>query len=276
MKKDNFVNIAFDRLVKRFEKADVIANMEKEYQQTKPSFISPKLIDDNEYLKKVKLNKDTICQSLISIKEKGLNSPLIVRRKKDHYEIVLGRKRLTAAKCFRLNEVPCVIIDVSEEELLVMLAADIRDSNYSNMVELSLVCNKLNEDYNFSQEDLAKLLHQSRSQISNIMRLKSFNENILKDISYGKLSFGHAKALITLPDDLIEEMVEKIYQNNLSVRQTEKMIYEYKNKVDFSNLQNKLENKFNCKVNINKNSAKFSFESETDKNKFFEKILKNN
>lgn len=274
MKKDNIVNISFDKLVKRFTKSDVIASIEKEYQRANPSYISPKLIDDNDYLKKVKVNKDAICEALISIKDKGITSPLIVKRKKDHYEIILGRRRLIAAKKFDLKEVPCVIIDIEDEEMLVMLAADIRDSNYSNMVELSLVCNTLCDNYNFNQNDLARLLHQSRSQISNIMRLKNFNDQILKDISYGKLSFGHAKALITLPDELISEMVEKIYQNNLSVRQTEKMIYQYKHQVDFNKIQDRLIKKFNCDVNVDKHSVKFNFVDEKDKEIFLEKIMK--
>ena len=79
MKKDNIVNISFDKLVKRFTKSDVIASIEKEYQRANPSYISPKLIDDNDYLKKVKVNKDAICEALISIKDKGITSPLIVK-----------------------------------------------------------------------------------------------------------------------------------------------------------------------------------------------------
>ncbi len=268
------VNISFDKLVKRFTKTNVIASIEKEYQQAVPSFISPKLIDDNEYLKKVKVDKEGICNTFSSIKEKGITYPLIIRRKKDHYEIVLGRKRLIAAKAFNLNEVPCIVIDIDDEEMLVMLAADIRDSNPSNMVELSFVCNTLCEQYNFNQTDLAKLLHQSRSQISNIMRIKNFNDSILKDISYGKLSFGHAKALVTLPDELIDELVDQVYKQHLSVRQLEKIIYQYKHNVDFEKQQLELGNKFNSQVNINKQSIKFSFNSEEEKENFINNLLK--
>lgn len=273
MKKDKLVDISLSKLLKRFANTDVIANMEKEYRQIKPLFISPKLIDDNGYLKKVKLNEQLICDSLISIKEKGLNTPLIIRPKKDHYEIVLGRKRLIAAKKFKLESVPCAIINVDDEEMLVMLAADIRDSNYSNMVELSIVCNRLTKDYKYTQKDIAKLLHQSRSQITNIIRLFNLPETVLADVSLGKLSFGHAKCLLTLPDEVINDTVAEIYKHNLSVRSTEKMIYDFKNHTNYKKTEQYLRDFVNADVNISKNGIKFSFKTEQDKNQFIKQII---
>lgn len=273
MKKDKIVDIPLSRLLKRFSNTDVIVNMEKEYRTSKPHFISPKLIDDNKYVKKAKLNVDEICEALITIKDKGLNSPLIVRQKKDYFEIIIGRKRLIAAKKFKIETVPCVVIDVSDEEMLVMLAADIRDSNYSNMVELSMVCNRLTKTYHYSQKDLARLLHQSRSQMTNIIRLMNLPDSVLEDISMGKLSFGHAKALITLPDEFILEMVNKIYENKLSVRETEKLIQEYKNGPENKKVEEKLSKTFSCQTNILKKSVKFTFETEEEKTKFINRLI---
>lgn len=272
--KDKIVNISFSKLLKRFSNTDVIANMEKEYRQSKPFFISPKLIDDNKYLKKVKLNEPFICESLASIKDKGLNTPLLVRHKKDHYEIVLGRKRLIVAKKFNLENVPCLILDVDDEEMLLMLAADIRDSNSSNMAELSIVCNRLVKDYNYSQKDIAKLLHQSRSQVTNIVRLLNLPEEVLNDLSKRKLSFGHAKALLTLPDELIQDIVKEIYDNHLSVRQVEMKVYEIKNKSNNKKIEQELHDYLKCDVKMSVKSLKFTFQSENEKEQFINSILK--
>lgn len=272
--KEKIVNISFSKLLKRFSNTDVIANMEKEYSHSKPFFINPKLIDDNIYLKKVKLNESLICESLSSIKEKGLNTPLLIRHKKDYYEIVLGRRRLIAAKKFNLELVPCLILDVDDEEMLLMLAADIRDSNNSNMAELSIVCNKLVNDYGYSQKDIAKLLHQSRSQVTNIIRLLNLPEEVLNDLSKRKLSFGHAKALLTLPDELIHDIVKDIYEHHLSVRQVEMRVYEIKNKSDNKKIAQDLHDYLKCDVKMSVKSLKFTFQNEKEKEQFINFILK--
>lgn len=272
MKKDKIVNVSLKQLLKRFSNSDVIANMEKEYRTNKPVMISPEVIDDNTYLKKAKLNAQEIKKNFTSIQTKGLPSPIIVKIKKDHYEVILGRKRLLAAKLYKLEAIPCFIIDVSEEEMLLMLAADIRDSKLTNMVELSTVCSRLSQYYGYSQNDLAKLLRVSRPQITNVIRLTNLPDDILLDVSLGKLSFGHAKTLIALPEEMIYQVVRKIYDNNLSVRQTERIIDEIKNHTMYEDYELSLIKKYKCRVDIQKKKIIFSFDTQEEKENFIKKI----
>lgn len=266
------VDVSLKQLLKRFSNSDVIANMEKEYRTNKPVMLSPSVIDDNTYLKKAKLNTLAIKKTFGSIETKGLASPIIVKIKKDHYEVILGRKRLIAAKLFKLESIPCFIIETSEEEMLLMIAADIRDSKAQNVVELSTICSRLSNYYGYTQTDLAKLLRISRSQLTNVIRISMLPDDILLDISLGKLSFGHAKTLVTLPDEIIRQIVKKIYDNNLSVRQTEKLIDEIKNNADYETSEAMLRNKFKCEVDVQKRKIVFSFNSVEEKDEFLKKI----
>ena len=266
------VNVSLKHLLKRFSNSDVIANMEKEYRTNKPVMLSPEVIDDNTYLKRAKLNITNIKKTFGSIETKGLASPIIVKLKKDHYEVILGRKRLIAAKLFKLQTIPCFVIEVSEEEMLLMIAADIRDSKNQNVVELSTICSRLSNYYGYTQTDLAKLLRISRSQLTNVIRISALPDDVLLDVSLGKLSFGHAKTLLTLPDAMIYQVVKKIYDNNLSVRETEKIIDNLKNHTDYISHQKHLMKKYGCNVDIQKKKIIFSFDTIQDKEKFLNKI----
>lgn len=276
MKKDNdqspIVRIPFDKLLKHFSSENVIGNIEKEYQTSTPKNISTNLIDDNVFIRKAKVNESKLLKDFSHLPQSGVQSPLIIRAKKDHYEIILGRRRLLAAKKLNVPVVPCVLIDVGDEETLLLMAADLRDSITRNMVEFSIVCNLLKDKFGYSQKDLAGLMHQSRAQITNIMRLSTLPDTVLNDISTGKLSFGHAKALITLPDQIINELVARIYREKLSVRDTEKFIYEYKHGIDYSKDEERLSEKYNCKANILRKRIVLSFESEEEQKAFIKKI----
>lgn len=266
------VNVSLKHLLKRFSNSDVIANMEKEYRTNKPVMLSPDVIDDNTYLKRAKLNTIAIKKTFGSIETKGLASPIIVKLKKDHYEVILGRKRLIAAKLFKLDTIPCFVIEVSEEEMLLMIAADIRDSKNQNVVELSMICSRLSNYYGYSQTDLAKLLRISRPQLTNVIRISSLPDDVLLDVSLGKLSFGHAKTLLTLPDELIYKVVHKIYEDNLSVRDTEKVIDNLRNHTDYYSQEKTLSTKYKCQVDIQKKKITFSFKTKEEKDKFLSKM----
>lgn len=276
MKKDTndntIVRVPLSKLLKRFSNTNVIANMEKEYQTISPRNIPTNLIDDNSFIRKAKINESKLLNDFSYLAEKGLKSPLIIRAKKDHYEIVLGRRRLLASKKFNLPSVPCVLIDAGDEETLLLMAADMRDSITRNMVEVSMICNLLKDKFGYSQKNIADFMHQSRAQITNIMRLLTLPDGVLIDVSTGKLSFGHAKAIITLPDQIISEIVAKIYREKLSVRDTEKIIFEYKHGIDYSQEEMRIGQRYNCKVNILKKRVVLSFDSEETQKNFIKKI----
>lgn len=276
MKKENkkLLKSNLSSLVKKFSKSDVISDMEKEYQTASAKLFKVEVIDDNSYLKKAKISDSIISAISDSIKENGLKSPLILRVKKDHYEIVLGRKRLLASKYGKLQLVPAVVINLNDEEMLLMLLADNRDQRNPNVIETAFLCNELVTQFKYTRQTLADITHQSRSQITNIMRLLNLPDSIIRDISVGKLSYGHAKAIASLPESVVLEVVGEIYSKHLSVRQIEQIVGKYKSSFGvFSDEENALGIKYHSSTNIKKRSVVFSFSNEEDKRIFINNLL---
>jgi ParB family chromosome partitioning protein len=250
--------------------------MEKEYQSVAAKNIPLALIDDNSFVKRVEIPPEVVDRIGKSISEKGLFNPLVVRPSGSHYELILGRKRYFGAKKAQLREVPAVIAEVSDEETLLMLLADTRDQREGNVVEMALVYGELAKRFDYSQSTLANLSHQSRSQVTNTMRILSLPDNVIAEISSGKLSYGHAKAIASLSDEEIEEVVRLIHEEALSVRQTEALAKSYSSvppaaptEADF------LKKEFAASsVLIRKTSVTLSFKSEDEKNAFVKKAIR--
>lgn len=264
-------------LVKKFSKNDVIAEMEKEYLSVAAKRIPLSLIDDNAFVKKVLFPSETISRFAEGIGEKGLYNPLLVRPKGAHYELILGRKRYFGAKKAGLRDVPCVIREAGDEETLLTLLADTRDQREGNVVEMALLYSALSTRFKYSQATLANLSHQSRSQVTNIMRLLKLPEGVLSEISQGTLSYGHARAIASLSQDEIEDIVFKIHENELSVRETEELAKEYSSSLasPLPSLTADLKKVSKAKNVINKRkSLVFEFDSEEEKDAFIERMRK--
>ena len=272
--KDKILSHNLSSLLKKFENSNVIVDMEKEYQSSSLTYVETNLINDNHYLKKAKISDDIVNKIVKSQIENGFKSPLVVRKVKDYYEIVLGRKRLAAAKKAKIESIPVVIIDVSDEEMLLILLADNRDQRESNVVETALLCRELTTNYSYSQSQLSEFIHQSRCQITNIMRLLTLPDSILNDISIGKLSYGHAKALVSLPESIIQETIQEIYTYGLSVREVENIVKRYKNQAkEVFDEEKRLNHKYHSLTTIKKKSITFNFDSEEEKRTFIINLL---
>jgi len=215
---------SISELVNRFSKFDVIAEMEKEYQNANSKSLPLSLIDDNAYVKRVRWSKERIEAFGKSIGEKGIFSPLLVRKKRSHYELVLGRKRYYGAKAAGLLAVPAIVLETSDEEMLLMLLADTRDQRESNILEMAYIYEALTTKFKYSPQTLAQISHQSRSQVVNTMRLLNLPDQLIKEVSQGELSYGHARALLPLSQELILEVAKTIHRDGLSVRQTEALV----------------------------------------------------
>lgn len=263
-------------LLDKFAKNDVIASLEKQYSASPSKLISTSQIDDNRFVKKVKLKPELIDDFAKDILKNGIYSPLVVRPVGNHYELVLGRKRFYAGKKDSLTEFPCVIVDVADEECLLMLLADNRDQRDGNVVEMALVYRSLVDRFGYNHETLATLSHLSRSQVTNILRILKLSDKILDDISLGKLSYGHAKAIACLSDDDIETVLSRVYADGLSVRETERLVH-VMNSPDEESLStiDVIEKKTGAtRVRIRKKTVSLSFANETDKEAFLNKLAK--
>lgn len=159
-----------------------------------------------------------------SIREKGIIQPLIVRPDPDNeggYEIVAGERRWRAAQNARLHEVPVLIKDFSDSEVLeIAIIENIQRAELSP-VEEALGYKQLMERFGHTQEKIAEALGKSRSYIANLLRLLNLPEEVREMLETGALSVGHARALITAPDPVA--LARKVADGGLSVRQAEEL-----------------------------------------------------
>lgn len=157
-----------------------------------------------------------------SIKEKGIIQPLIVRRKGDGYEIVAGERRWRAAQQANLHQIPVVIRDFDDTEVLEIAIIENIQRADLNPVEEAAGYVQLMNKFGHTQEKLAEALGKSRSHIANTMRLMQLPEAVQIYVTEGKLSAGHARTLITSSDPVA--LAKKVIAGDLSVRDTEKLV----------------------------------------------------
>ena len=163
-----------------------------------------------------------------SIESKGLLQPIIVREKGGYYEIVAGERRWRAAQLAQLHEIPALIKELTDIEVLeIAIIENIQRSNL-NPYEEALGYKQLLEKFNYTQEELASNLGKSRVYITNLTRLLNLPDSVLKFLKDGKLTVGHARALIGVDKAL--EIAKSIVKNELSVRETERLVKEFSKK----------------------------------------------
>ena len=159
-----------------------------------------------------------------SIKERGIIQPIVVRAMKgaaDQFEIVAGERRWRAAQRAGLHEVPIVVVEVTDAEALELaIIENVQRSDLNPLEEASGYLSLANE-YNHSQEDIAKIVGKSRSHVANTLRLLHLPEKVKAYINSGKLTAGHARMLVGQPN--AEELAEQIVNQGLNVRQVEAM-----------------------------------------------------
>lgn len=155
-----------------------------------------------------------------SIRERGIIQPIVVRgRGQDVYEIIAGERRWRAAQRAGLHEVPIVVIDASDGEALELAIIENVQRSDLNPLEEATGYQVLAAEFDHSQEDIAKIVGKSRSHVANTMRLLKLPDTVKAYINAGKLSAGHARALINQPDP--ESVAREIVAKGLNVRQVE-------------------------------------------------------
>ena len=162
-----------------------------------------------------------------SIKEKGVIQPILVRpnKERDGYELIAGERRLRAAKALGLDEMPVIVKNVNDAELLEMsLIENIQRENL-NSIEQAHAYEKLMKEFNLSQEEIAKAVGKDRTAITNTLRLLNLPAFVQKCICEGKINFGHAKALLSLSTVSRQiDFCKKIIKENISVRHIESLV----------------------------------------------------
>ncbi|OGO76800.1 MAG: chromosome partitioning protein ParB [Clostridiales bacterium GWB2_37_7] len=218
-----------------------------------------------------------------SIKEHGVVQPIIVRKLDDSYQIVAGERRWRAARLAGLKTVPVVIKDYSNVQVMEIALIENLQRQDLNSIEEALAYKSLLEEHNMTQENISEKIGKSRSAIANTLRLLNLPEEIKNMVVHGKISAGHARALLTIEDKKKQiEIAQKIIEQQLNVRDIEKLVMqkdvkEEKKKsskdVEIIELEDRLKKALATKVNIIHKKNKGKIEIEYYSNDDLERIL---
>lgn len=160
-----------------------------------------------------------------SIKEFGIIQPIVVTPKNGYYEIIAGERRWRAARMAGLKEVPVIIRDYTDQEIVeISLIENIQRENL-NPIEEALAYQRLIQEFSLKQDEVAERVSKSRTAITNSMRLLKLCEKVQQMVIEDKLSSGHARTLISIEDPNLQyEIACKVFDESLSVRQTEALV----------------------------------------------------
>jgi len=219
-------------------------------------------------------NKESLEELTNSIKERGVIQPIIVRKDKNlvgKFEIIAGERRWLASQNAGLHEIPVVILDVNDEKSLEFAIVENIQRQDLNAIEEAQGYQRLIDEFSYNQEKLAKFIGKSRSYIANSLRLLGLPKEVISYVESEKISAGHARSLIGLPNAM--QIAQKIAENKLSVRQSENLVRALRNKKNLKivpskdsnilDLEKSLVDKtgINVEIKNNKNnSGKLSFE----------------
>jgi ParB family chromosome partitioning protein len=186
-------------------------------------------IKANEFQPRRDFDETALQELAQSIRENGLIQPLIVRKNGDQFELIAGERRLRASKIAGLKMVPIVIRKSTDREALELAIVENIQREDLNCVDEGLAYFQLMQEFQLSQEELAKRMGKERATIANALRILKLSDFILGELKKGNLSRGHAKALLAVEDvSDREKLAKEVLEKNLSVRQTEKTAQEKK------------------------------------------------
>ena len=241
-------------------------------------------IKPNPYQPRTTFDPAALQELADSIKEHGVFTPLLVRKALNGYELIAGERRLRAAKLANINEVPCVIKEFTDKEMMeISILENIQRENLSP-IEEAKAYEQLQNKYEYTQELLAKRIGKSRAYITNTLRLLKLPIKVQDLVQKGKITYGHARALLPIEDEeKINTLAKRIIDEGLSVRDIERIVSGTKPKTGKSkpktnqnaylvNVRNIMEKKLDTRVEVKENKIVIHYSSTKKLNKILELI----
>jgi len=250
--------------------SSLLGDTEKKIETNKVSIND---LTRNKFQPRKNFTKENLEELTNSIKEQGVIQPIVARPDKTRegkFEIIAGERRWLASQNAGLHEVPVVVLDVDDVKSLEFAIIENVQRQDLNSIEEARGYQKLVDDFSYNQEKLSQFIGKSRSYIANSLRLLSLPTEVLKMVELGELSAGHARTLIGLNNSV--ELAKEINKKKLSVRQSEILVRQLRNKklklipkkdANILDLQKDLEDKTGLNVSIShkkNNSGTISFE----------------
>lgn len=182
-------------------------------------------VEPNREQPRKNFNEDALLELADSIKQYGVIQPLIVQKKADHYEIIAGERRWRAAKMAGIKEIPVIIKDYSDQQVMEISLIENIQREDLNPIEEAMAYKNLMEEFHLKQDEIAEKVSKSRTTVTNSMRLLKLDKRVQQMMIDDMISAGHARTLITIEDpDAQYNIATKIFDEKLSVRETEKLV----------------------------------------------------
>ena len=282
-----------DKKVKPAASEKSESRTKKEENTNKTGEIKVKIneVEPNREQPRKDFDEDALMELADSIKQCGILQPLLVQQKKDYYEIIAGERRWRAAKLAGLKEVPIIVKNYTDQEIVeISLIENIQRENL-NPIEEAMAYKRLLEEFNLKQDEVAERVSKSRTAVTNSMRLLKLSDRVQQMIVDDMISTGHARALLAIDDEEQQYVLaNKIFDEKLSVREIEKLVKALKNpkketkkaKIEhvfvYDNLEEQMKNIIGTKVSVNpkangKGKIEIEYYSEEELERIYDLIM---
>lgn len=248
-------------------------------------------VEPNREQPRKNFEEDALLELADSIKQFGVLQPLIVQKKKDYYEIIAGERRWRAAKLAGVKEIPVIIKEYTDQEIVeISLIENIQRENL-NPIEEAMAFKKLLTEFHLKQDEVAERVSKSRTAVTNSMRLLKLSDKVQQMIVDDMISTGHARALLAIDDPEQQYVLaNKIFDEKLSVRETEKLVKDIKNPKKekpkkeiqnsfvYENLEERMKSVIGTKVHVNhkpngKGKIEIEYYSDSELERIFELLM---
>ena len=261
----------------------LIPNENKSSKEEGKILIPLNLIKSNEEQPRKSFDDEKILELAQSIKEHGIIQPILVNKKDNNYVIVAGERRWRAAKFLKLKEVPAIVMELSDKEILeVSLIENIQRQDL-NPIEEAIAYKRLLNDFDLTQEELSKRIGKSRVAITNTIRLNNLCDTVKQYLIDEVITEGHGRVLLAIEDEKLQaETAQKVIDENMSVRELERLIKninsikaEKKREINpyYKDITEKLQEYLGTKVNISNKNNKGKIEIEYYSDEDLQRIL---
>lgn len=275
------------------EKASAKKSSDDSKKEDKTGEVMVKInsVEPNREQPRKDFDEDSLVELADSIKQFGILQPLIVQQKKDYYEIIAGERRWRAAKMAGIKEVPVIIKNYTDQEIVeISLIENIQRENL-NPIEEAMAFKRLLEEFDLKQDEVAERVSKSRTAVTNSMRLLKLSERVQQMIIDDMISTGHARALLALDDEEQQyQLANRIFDEKLSVRETEKLVKALKypkklvkkEKIEhtfvYENLEERMKGIIGTKVRVNpkangKGKIEIEYYSEDELERIYDLIM---
>ena len=274
-------------------KAEKKPEEKKEERKSESGEILVKInqVEPNREQPRKEFDEDSLMELADSIKQFGILQPLLVQKKKDYYEIIAGERRWRAAKIAGIKEVPIIVKEYTNQEIVeISLIENIQRENL-NPIEEAMAYKRLLEEFILKQDEVAERVSKSRTAVTNSMRLLKLSPRVQQMIVDDMISTGHARALLAIDDEEQQyQLANRIFDEKLSVRETEKLVKALKNpkkekknqKIEhtfvYDNIEEQMKNIIGTKVSVNpkangKGKIEIEYYSEEELERIYDLIM---